>query len=168
MLMGMSRIRARTANTAARSSIVWARLRPKLVALLIASAALIVASGVTVADASHVSSAGADFPKPETSRVKWTPVKAVGAAAGVAGLGTASWSASNRHLKSNPGHERAVVNMASKLVASHWSNLKSHMTKANAMTAAKKGVSLLGFDMIDLLFMGAAGVFAVKEFLQGR
>ncbi|CEP01083.1 hypothetical protein PBRA_008395, partial [Plasmodiophora brassicae] len=99
-----------------------------------------------------------------TGRVKWTTVKAAGAAAGVAGLGSASWWVNNRYLKGKPGHERAVVNKAGELVASHLSNLKSHVTKVNAVTAAKKGVSILGFDWVDMLFMAVAGLFALDEF----
>ncbi|XXQ39256.1 ABC1 atypical kinase-like domain-containing protein [Plasmodiophora brassicae] len=167
--MRITGIQARTAS-AARSSIEWARLRPKLVALMVASAAVVVAAGVIVAvcmsgnsaaqDGPDVNCAGASVGKPETSRVKWTPATAAGAAAGVAGL----W-AYNRYLKRKPEPERAVVDKPSKQAAtSHWRNLKSHMTKVNAVTAAKKGVSILGFDPVDMLFMGMAGLYALEEF----
>lgn len=170
--MRITGIQARTAS-AARSSIEWARLRPKLVALMVASAAVVVAAGVIVAvcmsgnsaaqDGPDVNCAGASVGKPETSRVKWTPATAAGAAAGVAGL----W-AYNRYLKRKPEPERAVVDKPSKQAAtSHWRNLKSHMTKVNAVTAAKKGVSILGFDPVDMLFMGMAGLYALEEFQPG-
>ncbi|CEP01297.1 hypothetical protein PBRA_001903 [Plasmodiophora brassicae] len=184
--MGISDTRARTAS-AARKAMEWARLRPKLITLLVASAAVVVASGVTIAvclprnssTQDDVSIAGASVPKPESTRVKWTPAKAAGAAAGVAGLGTASWWAYNRYLNSKPEPERAAVDKASKLVpshwanlnvkkaseqvASHWSNLKARMTKPNAMAAVKKGVSILGFDAADVGLMAMVRYYFQQE-----